>query len=227
MLFISTLHIGTDVYIVEFKFSSEQKMLVESLGPALTQEGRILLSQGERQSTQFLITAFRNATVREHERFLFQFPFSCFLLHFFDHCCLVLCCAVRCVLTDQPQPGAPLPGLHSAAGSSRPPRANREPISGNLEQRLWALLSHELGSFWQQMKLWRFCGSYRLCKMHWSKSLCNHQYWSLAFPSAPWDLPPVWTCSPRWAGTKHLWGEEGLQVGVSPLLDVWRGTKGF
>lgn len=151
MLFISTLHIGTDVYIVEFKFSSEQKMLVESLGPALTQEGRMFTEPGREAKHPVPYHSIQKCHGEEARAF--SLPVA---LLFFRSAllwpllsCVVTCCAVWCVLTDQPQPGVPLPGLqpdlpahHSAAGSSRTPRANREPISGNLEQRLCALLSH-------------------------------------------------------------------------------------
>lgn len=95
MLFISTLHIGTDVYIVEFKFSSEQKMLVESLGPALTQERKdVYWARGKAPSS----ISQHSKTPQWGSTSIFSscFPFSFFLLHFFDHCCLVLLCAVWC-----------------------------------------------------------------------------------------------------------------------------------
>lgn len=77
------MHIGTNVYIVEVEFQSEQKMLAESLDPAFTQKKKDVYHPGDCEndpssfSHRFKVPPLGNTNI-----FSFSFPSLFFLLHF-------------------------------------------------------------------------------------------------------------------------------------------------
>lgn len=132
MWFISILHMGTNVYVVEVQFSSEQKMLVEGLGPALTQTRKDVYCTGDWENeSRFLPRHLKMPWLGNTNIFLFQFPFSFCLLHLVGHCWLLLLGTMLYTLINKSKPS-----LAVSLGTRTPMlgevQASREPGAESL-----------------------------------------------------------------------------------------------